>query len=309
MAQGHLAASALAPATKVARKTQLKRYRKFCTKFNLKSFPCTPSQASIYATHLSDTLTPVSVRNYLSAVWYRQKMLGFTDYSENFILKQTLLGIERVFSAIGKPERYPLTAQDLLGIYSHLDLSLEDDRLFWLSAVISFRGLLRVCHTTQSPHNIRVGQVVVGESHTSLRILSSKTDQFGRAPFNVFLRHIPGSPLCVRSLIEGLIKGASSEAFLLSHSVQGISFPVGYTFVNSRLKALAFSLGLPVSRVSTHSFRHGGATLLKELGMPVSSVMLKGNWKSGAVYRYLHQSSRDFEVLEKAPCDYFSSLM
>ena len=84
---------------------------------------------------------------------------------------------------------------------------------------------------------------------------------------------------------------------------------MGYGFISSRLKGLAISLGLPVSRVSTHSFRHGGATLLKELGMPLTSVMLKGNWKSNAVHRYLHQSVRDLDILEKAPCDYFSSLM
>ena len=254
-------------------------------------------------------MAPVSVRNYLSAVWYRQKMLGFTDHSENFILKQTLMGIDRAYTAHLELERYPLTANDLLGFYSLLDMSLEDDRLFWLSAVLSFRGLLRVGHTTNSPHNIRVGQVVVSDFHSSIRIATSKTDQLGRSPFTVHLQHIPGSPLCIRSLLEGIIGSSSRKEFLLSHRVQGISFPVGYGFISSRLKGLAYKLGLPVSRVSTHSFRHGGATLLKELGMPVSSVMLKGNWKSSAVYRYLHQSSRDLNVLESTPCDYFSSLM
>ena len=140
-------------------------------------------------------------------------MLGFTDHSEDFILKQTLMGIDRAYIAHEKLERYPLTANDLLGFYSHLDMSVEDDRLFWLSSVLCFRGLLRVGHTTQSPHNIRVGQVIVGQTHSSIRINSSKTDQFGRSPFTIHLQHIPGSPLCVRSILEDIIKNLVVKIF------------------------------------------------------------------------------------------------
>ena len=56
--------------------------------------------------------------------------------------------------------------------------------------------------------------------------------------------------------------------------------PLSYSYVNTRLKSLAMELQLPWSNVSTHSLRHGGATLLKDLGMNVNDIMKKANWKS-----------------------------
>ena len=236
-------------------------------------------------------------------------MLGYKDYSENFVLKQTLNGIESTYDAQEKIDRYPLTACDMLKMFELLDMDDNDNVLFWVSALLCFRGLLRVGQTTQSLHNLRVSNVSLGPNFTSIRIVSSKTDQFGKSPFTIYLQHMPGSPFCVSPFLQKIMKGSSKKEFLLTHKVQGMSFPVGYRFINSKLKELAFTLGLPVDRVSTHSFRHGGTNLLKELGMPVSSIMLKGNWKSSTVYKYLHQSARDLSVLEKAPCSYFSSLM
>ena len=74
------------------------------------------------------------------------------------------------------------------------------------------------------------------------------------------------------------------------------SYVQEYSYVNTKLKIQALSLGLPVERVSTHSLRHGGATFLKNLGMSTQDIMKRANWKSNAIYTYLHDSSADFKV-------------
>ena len=250
----------------------------------------------------------MSIRNYISGVWYHQKMLGFPDYSSSFMLIQTLNGIERSFDYSGKAEKYPLTAVDLLEMYKLLDMSVFDDALFWISALICFRGLLRVGHVTASAHNIKCADVLVSEGFIVINILSSKTDQFGSKPFPVILHDMPGSPLCVRGIVLLLLKGSSKEDCLVSHMCHGKKCPSDYAFINDRLKSLSSTINIPVARVSTHSFRHGGATMLKSLGVPVESIMIRGNWKSSAVFRYLHQSTVEMLGLEQVPCNYMSKL-
>ena len=127
--------SGVAETTRKTRRQQLKRYKKFCRKFNFVNFPCSASQASLYASYLSDKLKPVSIRNYLSAVWYYQKLKGYTDYSTDFMYKKTLDGIERENSD-ETVNRYPLSAVDMVKIHSLLDLRLYSDRLFWLALLI-----------------------------------------------------------------------------------------------------------------------------------------------------------------------------
>jgi hypothetical protein len=43
--------------------------------------------------------------------------------------------------------------------------------------------------------------------------------------------------------------------------------------------------------------------------MPVNSIMLKGNWRSSAVRRYLHQTESEMSRLESQPCEFLSGLM
>ena len=308
-AQETLARAGIAPTTRRARRSQANRYRKFCRKFKLNQFPCSSKQACLYATYLSQDLSPSSVRNYISGLWYKQQMLGFSAHSDCFDLKQTLNGIERSRDSRDKLERYPLSPEEMLDMYNILDLNNHDDFLFWLTALLCYRGLLRVCHTTHSKHNITAQDVSFGGGFLKVKICSSKTDQFGRNQYCIFLQDIPESPWCVAPLISRLLVGAKGSDPLLSHKLGGLVFPQSYDMVNSRLKRCARELGWPVSRVSTHSFRHGGTSMLQDLGLPVTSIMRKGNWRSSVVKRYLHQSTKELALLEQVPCDYFNSLM
>ena len=60
--------------------------------------------------------------------------------------------------------------------------------------------------------------------------------------------------------------------------------------------------------MSTHSLRHGGATFLKTLGMSVNDIMKRANWKSKAVYRYLHDSKDELLQLDVLPTKFLSNI-
>ena len=288
---------------------QLRRYRKFCEQFNFKPFPCPASRATIYATYLSNSIKPVSIRNYMSAIWYYHKMHGLPEFSSDFLLKQTLNGIERTLCNREKLGKYPITVDDLLAMHTLLDMSVTEDCIFWIAVIMCFRGLLRKSHVTCSPHALNVCDVRISPECIKLRIKSSKTDQFGLHPFTICLMRVPGSPLCPGDLLERILTPPVHHECLLTLKVGRIYTPLSYSYFNSRLKSLASTLGLPVHRVSSHSLRHGGATLLKSLGVSVGDIMLRGNWRSKAVSRYLHQSECEMKKLDAKPCEYFASLM
>ena len=308
MKQKKLAESGVAKTTLKTRKQQIKVYFEFCVKFDLVAFPCSAAQASLYVTFLADKMKPVSVRNYLSAVWFFQKLRGFPDFSSNFILKKTLDGVER--SSSSKPVvTYPLSSVDMLKIYSCLNMNIFVDRLFWCSIVVAFRAILRCGHITDSVHSMKVKDVTVCNQYIRLHIVSSKTDQFGRHPYDIYLTRFDGSPLCPALLLLDLLKvrGLKMNSNLFSFNFKGRRVTQSYVYVNSRLKNLCVTCGI-LPKVSTHSLRHGGATLLKNLGMCTADIMKRANWRSKAVYGYLHNTRTDLLKLDKLASKYLSNL-
>ena len=298
--QQSLLDASLSEATKLTRAAQLRRYKKFCKLCKFSEFPCSSVQARLYATYLSSRVKPVSVRNYLSAVWYQCKIQGFPEFSLCFLVKQLLNGIDRTYSNFNSPSRYPLSVLELLAMFKLLNMQIFEHSQFWLAVLLCFRGLLRKCHVTSTTHSLKCGDIIVSSSNVSLQINSSKTDQFGKHPFKIYLHHIPGSPLCVKKLLKNAIRNSDKNSELVN---------LQYSVFNSRLKDLSRKLGLPYDRISTHSLRHGGASMLKSLGVPVTSIMSVGNWKSSAVYNYLHNSKADLLLIDYLPVKYYSSLM
>ena len=298
----------MAKTTLKTRKQQFKRYRKFCDSYNLMPYPCSASQASLYATYLSDKMKPVSVRSYLSAVWFFQKLEAQPDFSSNYLFKKTLDGIERLYN-VEPVSKYPLSTVDLMNIYALLDMSIEIDRIFWCSIVVAFRAVLRICHVVESIHSIKVKDIDICEKYVKIHISSSKTDQYGRHPYDIYLHRSDGSPLCPALLLADLITGASknSKVFMVHNGSKKMTQK--YSYVNSKIKSLSITLGLPVHNISTHSLRHGGATFLKNLGMSVPDIMRRSNWRSNAVYKYLHDSSQELLNLDNLPNNYLSNLL
>lgn len=54
------------------------------------------------------------------------------------------------------------------------------------------------------------------------------------------------------------------------------------------MKQVLLELGIPASQYGTHSFRRGGATFALEAGVSLDVISLLGDWKSDAMYLYLH---------------------
>ena len=114
--QSKLQDAAWAASTKKSRLSKINCYKNFCEQYQLTPFPCAAPQARIYASFLSDLMSPASVSNYLSALWSHQRSLGFEAYSSDYILSLIIKGIRRLHGS-GRPVCHPLSKEELLSMY------------------------------------------------------------------------------------------------------------------------------------------------------------------------------------------------
>ena len=291
--------AAWAASTRVARTTQIKCYIRFCSLYYLKTYPCGPLQACLYASFLSDLISPASVSNYLSALWSHHRLLGLPTHQDDFRLHQTLRGIKRL-GRPGREPRHPFSLEELHSIYSKINTFIPSDLIFWSAVTLAFRALLRKSHYTPSPHTLRWRDVSIYPDHLVLTIPSSKTNQFRARPHRIVLNSSPQSFLCpVHWLSEVVRVQHPLESDLLFRlPVPGGLVPMDYSWFNNRLKHLSALVGLSPVAVSSHSLRHGGASFMASLGSSLMDIRARGGWSSSAVFSYLNHSVDTLRTLD-----------
>lgn len=105
--------AAYATGTSKNHRTQWRTYLYFTLHFNLVFLPASLHTVCLYCQFLSRSMTPPSVRNYLSGVKLLHLMLGFEfPHLSSHELKLTLCGIDRL--AQHRPHRAPLIIPTLL---------------------------------------------------------------------------------------------------------------------------------------------------------------------------------------------------
>ena len=303
--QQSLQEAALAPSTRASHLSQINCYFSFCERYNLVSFPCSPEQSCLYAAFLSEWMSPSSIVNYLSALWYRQRALGHESHASSWIVHQTIRGLRRCYSVSSTPRR-PLSVDDLLLIFSDINTLLPSDLVFWAAVTLSFRALLRNCHVTSSRHSLLWSDLSLYPGHLTLTVRSSKTDQFSQTPHRIILNASPGSDLCPVHWLSALARAHNPrecDFVFRAPGPRGLT-RITYSWFNARLKDLSRAVGLDVSHLSSHSLRHGGASLMSALGCDIADIRARGSWASSAIFRYLHHSDDSLRMKDKIISDF-----
>ena len=266
-------------------------YETFCSNYSLVTYPCSPGQARLFATYLSNFMAPSSIGSYLSALWSDHQLLGYPSHASDFRLCRTLLGIRR----LGQParaSRHPLSFQDLQSMYLGVNTLLPLDLSFWAAVALAFRGLLRKSHYTYSHHTLVWQDVSLYPDHITIRIRSSKTDQFSAYCHRILLNTSPGSflhPVFWIGELARVQKPLESDYLIRVPSPLGLA-PLSYRWFNYKLKSLATTIGLDPQLISSHSLRHGGASFMSAQGSSLLDIRARGGWASSAVFHYLHHS-------------------
>ena len=136
-----------------------------------------------------------------------------------------------------------------------------------------------------------------------INIRSAKNDQAGNGARYTLRR---SSSSAAARIVDTLFRHASlsrpsfDEPFF-SSSVEG--WTLTSQVLNKYLKTLARSFGLEQSRISTHSLRIAGASVLYNAGVEDSIIMKMGRWRSLAFLEYLRDASPSHDIAFSALLD------
>lgn len=109
---------------------------------------------------------------------------------------------------------------------------------------------------------------------------------------------------CAVFWLKALISSCNlaENDYLFCDHTFGLSYP-------SFRKMLSYCLRCtPNLRISSHSFRIGGASLLYNVGIPLVAIKERGGWRSWSVMRYLRDPIQLRIAREKDFCKVFSGL-
>ena len=217
----------------------------------------------------------------------------------NWCVQSVLSGIKRIHGTPPQP-CLPITVNLLLGIRSLLNLSNSFHASFWAICLTSFFGLFRKSHLLPcsgpkfcSKKQFTRRDFVPTAHGFSVHVRWSKTIQLGQRTLWVPLVAQPNSRLCPVAAIRQAfsltpLAGLDSQVFCWYNSDTHANAVLTYKGFMLCMKQLLVKLGVPADRYGTHSFRRGGATFALESGVPLDVISIMGDWKSDALFLYLH---------------------
>ena len=286
----HLQTLTFAESTKRCYATHLRVYKRFCNITGCEPAPLSNVNLCRYIAFLGRTKKYSTVTQYLNIVRILHLELGFQNpLSDNFQSSNTLKGLKRKLGNL-KIQKRPITPTQLLHIKSMLNFANLFDLCFWAACLACFFGLLRISNVCSGAHCITRRDFSVTKDGIVINITSSKTIQYADRIFQVVLPFMRSNPLCPTSAMIKFIGNAGPS--LQTHELFSYRWQGNLTCltqVNFRAK---FKQCLPPDADSklynSHSLRRGGCSFLLSCGVPLEVIKAIGDWKSLAVFDYLH---------------------
>ena len=261
--------------------------------------PMSTIHLCLYAAYLARFLLPRSVCIYISYAGLLHKEYGLANpLSDNWILSTVLKGIKRSKGTPPVP-KLPITTDVLIRLHGLLDFSDSKHASFWAICIVSFFGLFRKSHLLplsakifSSATFLTRSDFTFDESTVYIKVRWSKTIQLGQRTVIIPLVGM-SSPLCPVAAVSRafrLTPGADphGQAFCWRDSFYGANRVFTYRDFMLSLHTFLSSLGLVSSQYGSHSFRRGGASFALEAGIPLDVIAVMGDWRSDAMYLYLH---------------------
>ena len=249
-----------------------------------------------YIAFLARSLKPSSINGYLNIIRILHLDLGLPNPLENnYAVKNLKRGIARVK---GSPpvQKLPITTQILLLICARLCFSMQKDIVFWAACLVGYYGLFRKSTllpvTLKNPGDscLLRGDLIVNSCTVfTLHVRKTKTIQCGDRVLVLPFVSCPGSLLCpYKALMDLLIVAPKADNLpLFSYKKHGEILWLTHSVFVQKLRNLISRSGLDAKKFSGHSFRRGGATLCFELGLTMTEIKERGDWKSNAVSNYI----------------------
>lgn len=292
---GSYSGHTFAETTKAAYRTHLRSYLRFCLKFDVDPIPANQFTLLAYIAFLARSLKPSSIGNYINIIRIIHLEANLKNpLQDNYAVSNLRKGISRVK---GSPpnQKLPITCKLLYLILGQLNFCIPRDIVFWAACLIGFYGLFRkrtllpIALANPGDACILRGDLFVQSDSFTVNVRKTKTIQCGERVLSVPFVACHTSPLCpVKALLQLLLVAPTDRDLpLFSFKQRGSIVWWTHSSFTNRLKELITRVGYDASRYSGHSFRRGGATLGFELGLSLTEIKHRGDWRSNAVNEYI----------------------
>ena len=291
----------MSEASKATRSSQWRSYISFCEEFGINPpLPASLETILLYVTHLAERLKYRSIKAYLGAVWILHDINGVPHIDPLvFELDMTLKGIRRTLGDLVL-QAPPARLGDLLDIYSTLDMRLSEDVAFWLVILLCFRGLLRKSNVVEKGLAVLCDDVQWELWGVSVSVRRTKTICYGERVLFLPFIFIPRSIYCIGyyvSRLACLVPYPSGQSQLVTYVKGGRLVRGSYSWYSKRLTTVCKVLRLP--RLTSHSMRRGGASMLAENGVGLLDIRNLGDWRSMSVLLYLTRTKESRVELDR----------
>ena len=250
------------------------------------AYPVNEVHFALYLQHIGvSTQSKSAAEEAVNVISWVQQLADHPPGSTSPLVRATLAGLQR---KLAKPRvrKEPITVEMLSRIIGSLGAapSLSDIRLA-AACLLAFAAFLRYDDLAK----LRCCDVKFEVSHMTVRITSSKTDQYRQGESVMVAR--TGTATCPVAMLERYVAAAG---IALSSSLQlfrGIvstkqgerlqaSGSLGYARMCELLLAKLEQLGYDKGQFSLHSLRSGGASGAANAGIPDRLFKRHGRWKS-----------------------------
>lgn len=255
----------------------------------------------VYIVFLSQFMSFGSVSTYVHGLPFMCYLLGLKAPNlQDPQIKLTLNGIKRLCS------RAPHVKDPIdLKLLNHIYRSVRFDCMlwlhFWTACLVMFRCLLRISNIIFSPHSLKVRDVEFNDWGCLLSVRSAKCSKPGSIHV-LPLAALPDKKFCPVFWLKKLIVCCklNPNDYLFCMHPYGLTYRLFRSLLKESLKSMS---GI---KISSHSFRIGGATLLYNLGLPLAMIKERGGWRSWSVLQYLRDPLHLRISREKVFCKIFS---
>ena len=249
-------------------------------------FPVKETDFVLYLQHLSDTVgSKSSVEEAVNAISWVHQLAGYPAIAESPIVRIVLDGLQRNL-AKPKVRKEPVTADMLSALVASLSESpsLTEVRLV-AACLLAFSAFLRYDEVAK----LRCCDVTFGPQNMTIRILSSKTDQYRQGDRVLVARTC--SPTCPVAMLERYYELASLSTMSKLRLFRGVVVTksgqrlrsqgsLSYTRLRELFLNKLAELGFDPKQFGLHSLRSGGATAAANAGIPDRLFKRHGRWRS-----------------------------
>ncbi len=239
--------------------------------------------------HMHLSLVPSTIATYLSAISFVHKINNYPDPCDNFVVHNLVSGVSRL-DTDNKQTRLPITLPILHKLICALEVLepvIYKQYMYKSMFLFSFHACCRVGELTKSgpaQHWLKYQNIVFNPGSFTVTFTSFKHKAPGHSPkLTVHSQNDMFCPVKALQLYISFRGHHPGPLFCLSDNQ-----PIHRSQLSKMLNNCLSFLQINTSRLTSHSFRVGRATLGLEQGMTLQQLLMLGRWKSmSALTKYL----------------------